>query len=84
MSDLKIPTIHLNGTSKDALFQQVCNAIDAVHAAGDALAQATPNGRDYYPQGQEAIYAAMRQHEARMTKLREVARELETIAQAIM
>jgi hypothetical protein len=84
MSDLKIPTIHLNGTSKEQLFEQICNAIDGVHAAGDALAKATPNARDYYPQGPEAIYEAMRQHETRMTKLREVARELETIAQAIM
>jgi hypothetical protein len=35
MSDLKIPTIHLNVTSKEQLFEQICNAIDAVHAAGD-------------------------------------------------
>lgn len=88
-TNLAIPTVHLNGTSKDALVTQLCDAIDAIHAAGTALAKACPNGRDYYVQAEDvqtpgsAISRAMTQHEARMNKLREVATELETIAHAI-
>lgn len=80
---LRIPTIHLNGTSKDALLTAYCDAIDAVHEAGRKLAQAYPNGRDYYVQDGNATSEAMAQHESRMKKLREVAAELEEIANAI-
>jgi hypothetical protein len=84
MSNLAIPTIHLNGTSKDALLEGYCNAIDALHEAGRNVAAAYPNLRDYYVQGPDAGRIAVEQHEARMTKLREVIRELETIAEAIV
>jgi len=80
---LAIPTIHMNGTPKDRLLEDICDAIDALHDAGRKMAAACPNGRDYYPQGAEAIQIAVRQHEARMNKLRELIRELETIAQGI-
>jgi hypothetical protein len=82
-SNLAIPTVHLNGTSKSALVEQLCDAIDAIHAAGTKLAQACPNGRDYYPQGANAIQEALRQHEGRMKKLKEIADELHLIAEAI-
>ena len=83
MADLAIPTIHLNGTSKESLVESLCEAIHAIHEAGRALAQTCPNGRDYYPQGNTAIQWALDQHEARMNKLREVATELEQIAEKI-
>lgn len=80
---LRIPTVHLNGTSKNQLLEQLCSAIDAVHAAGRALANAAPNGRDYYTQSGDAIREATQQHEERMTKLRSVADDLEQIALAV-
>jgi hypothetical protein len=80
---LAVPTVHLNGTSKDALLEQFCDAIDAVHEAGKKLAAACPNARDYYPQGNEATSEAMRQHEARMLKLKSVADDLQAIAEAL-
>lgn len=80
---LAIPTIHLNGTSREALLEGYCEAVHALHEAGRKLAAAAPNGRDYYPQAAGAINVAMDQHEARMTKLREIITELETIAEAL-
>ena len=81
---LAIPTIHLNGTSKEALLEGYCDAIDAIHEAGRKLAAAYPNARDYYIQGPETTSRAMDQHQARLKKLQEVADELATILDAIM
>lgn len=83
LSHLVLPTVHLNGTSKGDLLEAYSNAIQAVHAAGDAMAKAAPNGRDYYPQGSAAINTAMDQHAARMQKLRSIVEELELIAESI-
>lgn len=80
---LAVPTIHMNGTSKNALLEQYCDAITALHDAGRKLAAAAPNGRDYYVQGGDAIRRAMDQHDARMRKLREIINELEKIAEAL-
>lgn len=82
-NELMIPTVHLNGTSKDALVEQLCAAIYSVHEAGRKLAAACPNGRDYYTQDGNAIGKALAQHEARMTKLRDVAAELTVIAESL-
>lgn len=82
-SKLAVPTIHLNGSSRDDLLEGYSKAITALEAAGRKLAAAYPNGRDYYVQSGDAIGVAMRQHEARMNKLREIVVELEEIAQAI-
>ena len=53
-----LPTIHRNGTSAQALYDQ---AIDVTHAARQllsAMRSAWPNGRDYYPQGEDALKVA--------------------------
>lgn len=81
---IAIPTVHMNGTSKQVLQDRLGNAIDAIHVAGNMLAAAYPNGRDYYPQGNDAIHEAMEQHDARMTKLREVAAELREILEGVV
>jgi hypothetical protein len=77
------PTIHLNGTSQDALLEQVTAAATAVFRACVALNQASPHGRDYYPQGENAFTQARAEHADRMARLTDVYRELEVIAQAI-
>jgi hypothetical protein len=78
-----VPTVHLNGTSREMLVDQLSDAAQAVHAAGRELALATPNGRDFYPQGPAAIGRALAEHNDRMLRLQSVARELEEIAQAV-
>ena len=80
---LAIPTVHLNGTSKGELLRQLIDAINAIHTAEDKLAQACPNGRDYYVQGPSATALAMDQHAKRARALRSARDELEAIAEAV-
>jgi hypothetical protein len=78
-----MPTIHLNGTSRESLVSDLLDALQALEAAERALQHTYPNGRDYYPQGPGAITEALRQHTAGMGRLHEVRRELSAIAEAI-
>jgi hypothetical protein len=73
------PTVHLNGTSKLELKMAYENAANAVFYALDMLVKTAPHGRDYYPQGEQAIRDAVREHSLRAKKLREVLDELQTI-----
>lgn len=77
------PTIHLNGTSREELLGQLCDAIVAINAAVRATEAACPNARDYYPLGPDAIKQALAEHTARIHKLQSVNRELNEIAEAI-
>ena len=49
-----LPTIHLNGTGAQSLEEEYRAVRQAVSAAGDALAAATCNARDFYPQDPSA------------------------------
>ena len=51
ITDPILPTIHLNGTGADSLKKEYRAARRAIGAAVDALAAATCNARDFYPQG---------------------------------
>jgi len=55
---MNIPTVHLNGTSRESLVQQRLTLIDALRDVEKAIGQAWPHGRDYYPQGPDALSAA--------------------------
>lgn len=48
---MRVPTVHLNGTSKGELLDQAHRAARAVANAITAVMQAAPNGRDFYVQG---------------------------------
>jgi len=80
---MKLPTIHLNGTSANALEQQVDAAIDALCLARAALIETAPNARDYYPQGQGAISQAGVEVRNRLLKLDDVAKELNELQEHI-
>jgi hypothetical protein len=74
---LRIPTVHINGTSKESLMDQLRNAHTAISDAMDVLAKAAPHARDYYVQQDEtATNEATAQHRARLVKLQEVQAEL--------
>jgi hypothetical protein len=76
---LAMPLLNLNGSSAKDLIEQLSDACSAVGAAQDALAKASPHGRDY--QLNPGDYKLAReQHEARQTALRAIADELEAIA----
>lgn len=78
-----VPTIHLNGTSQEDLLTQVTKAAHAVYAAVEALSQMAPNGRDYYPQGPDALPLALREHRKRMATLEDLLQELQELSEAI-
>lgn len=80
---MKTPTVHMNGTAKSDLLRQNIEAANAVDTAIDQLCRAIPNGRDYYPQGPEALEQAMTEHRARRARLDAVRNELMDIAEAI-
>lgn len=44
-----VPIIHLNGTSKQMLLDDLENAYYALNKAYAAIKETGPNGRDYYP-----------------------------------
>ena len=81
---LSVPTVHLNGTSKQELLDQLKNAFRAVREAEAIVRKAYPHGRDYYVQTDTGgIEEAMRQHGRRLVSLNNIANELEAIAIAV-
>jgi hypothetical protein len=47
------------------------------------LAEATPNGRDYYPQGPDVLYKAIDEHRSRQQRLESVKKELQELVENI-
>jgi hypothetical protein len=80
---MMVPTVHLNGTSKDELVRQVADAGRALRLGIETLGEANPNGRDFYIQGPDALRLAQQEHRIRLGKLEEVHDELQTLAEAI-
>lgn len=81
--NLTLPIIHPNGTRASELLRQRFDVIRALHTTLDALAQAAPNGRDYYPGG-DGLYAAARaQHKRRRATLLALLEEIENESEAI-
>ena len=76
---MQLPTVHLNGTNAKDLLADNLAAWRAVRAAIDVLRAAAPNGRDYYPQGTEAVGQAIDEHWHRIGRLQSVADEIEAI-----
>ncbi len=76
---LTFPTIHGNGTSAEALTGALETASNALRVAAKALDETAPNGRDYYPQGPDAINKAGKEHRARADCIKRVQDELMAI-----
>ena len=77
---MMLPSIHLNGTSKESLFEDNRDAMFAIQEAIAALIKAAPHGRDYYPQGPGAYAKARDEHMARLAALGKIADDLHNIA----
>jgi hypothetical protein len=80
---VKIPTVHLNGTSGESLEERAFSAVQAVSSAIDAMCEAGPNARDYYMQGDTAAFDAQREHEDRVKRLKMVRDELREIWEGV-
>jgi hypothetical protein len=71
----------MNGTSREQLLEGYMNALAAIEYALEAIKYAAPNGRDYYPQGPDAMAQAGDQHILRLKSLEKIAAELRTLAE---
>lgn len=71
-----VPTVHLNGTSGKDLYEQLDGAVIVLEEGQRALAEAAPNGRDYYPQGDGASGRAINAHDFRCMGLNRMLAEL--------
>jgi len=78
------PTIHLNGTARAELFEGFMQAMATVDMAIDAVRKTHPHGRDFYPQGPDAIITATTEHSIRVSCLEAIRAELEELATATM
>ena len=58
MPTFPLPTVHLNGTSRERLLADYHAAYKLLCAASDAFADIEFNARDYYVQGDYAFNAA--------------------------
>lgn len=80
---MMIPSVHLNGTSKQELLDGYVNAATALRHALVVVRATAPNGRDYYPQGAESIRQAEREYSARIEKIDLIVDELMALATAV-
>lgn len=71
------PLVHLNGTSKQALCDQLDEAYQAIGMAIEAVKQAAPNRRDYYPLPDNWWDEAQAQHRKRLQILADLQDEIE-------
>lgn len=61
-----LPTIHLNGTSAESLYEEYHALRLAVRVAIKALENATCNARDFYPQEDRDAYQKARKERTEM------------------
>ncbi len=78
-----LPTIHSNGTTKDELIKPLLVVAEKLEEAYQALKLCAPNGRDYYPQSNTAIYTATDEHMARLRAIDKIKQEIEEYTIAI-
>ena len=73
---MRKPTIHINGTSPQALAEAYRKAREAVVEAYGAMADCAPNARDYYTQGEGAFKEAVEEYGNRVVSLKKIGEEL--------
>jgi hypothetical protein len=64
-----VPTIHLNGNSRESLFDDYSKAAEAASQAVEALRSVDLHPRNYYVQGDDAWLKAREQHQEVMSGL---------------
>jgi hypothetical protein len=80
---LCIPTVHLNGTSKDELVGQLRRAIITATALKEFMQEGMPHPRDYYVQGEGIDIRARMHQKVRILKVETIIDDLEAILQGI-
>ncbi len=70
-----LPIVHMNGTSRQELLQLRKDLYRAIGQAQHALAEMSPNGRDYYPE-KGRLQKAIDQHARRHNMLHDLKAEI--------
>jgi len=78
---MKLPTIHVNGSSAQTLAESYQFAATELASALTALENVDLNGRDYYPQGPDAWSQAQREHLERCQNLKKIIEQTQAIAE---
>lgn len=78
-----IPTVHWNGDTQQTLTDQNMAVYRAADKLLTALNEAGPNGRNFYPQGPQALWDAQVEHKARWEAVNKIKRDMEEIILAI-
>jgi hypothetical protein len=76
------PTVHLNGTSREALLEGYIDCVNAVRHAIEVVQRNRPNARDYYMH-EGAFDAAATEHDCRLKKMEDVLAELREIGEHV-
>lgn len=82
-TELTLPTIHRNGTSREELYSQLERAHTSLCQALMALHNAVPNPRDYYTQATGSFTRAVEEHQARVNSLVDVDNQIVRIAEHV-
>ena len=79
------PIVHINGTSRCDLLQQVLDVRSALSKVRDAMCAATPHARDYYVSRDPDLYRKAReQHFKRLGLIEALFTEYETLAEKLV
>lgn len=78
-----IPTVHMNGDTRQSLIDQNMAVYYAADKLLTALDGASPNGRNFYTQGPKAFSDAQTEHTARWVAVNKIRHEMETIIIAL-
>ena len=82
MKPLVRPQVNLNGTSREALVDQQRDVLDALRKLYEAMAEASPHGRDYQFRPEEYL-AAREAWDERMLAVHLMMKDIEVHAMAI-
>lgn len=81
---LVVPTIHLNGSSRERLTGALEKAAEAVRLAQEALTETSPHGRDYYVQADPTVFInACLQYTNQVMALEDIGAQLYAVWEAI-
>lgn len=75
-----VPTVHLNGSDGEGLYDKLAFARNSVQAAMEDLNPTAPHPRDYYPQEIGSYTKAQAQFQSRMERLSSVHIELDNLS----
>lgn len=76
MSNITLPTIHLNGSGRARLDEQYQRAYDSARETLAVFRALDVHDRDYYPQGPDAGTKARAEHTARCRALEHIVEDM--------